>query len=134
MSLSSFFSTSYLLETPPAYSRLTVYLLVFFLITLLTVIYIKLMPKDLARIYGRLNPPFMITGFLGLIYLFVRYEELPYFSTRGFLLFILVLFAIWSGLIIWGIPKMIKELNKNQKTEDTYIKYLPKSKKSKSRS
>ena len=129
MTLAYIFSKNYLFDmTPPSYSRLTIYLLALFAIMILLVVYVKLMPRNLSKIYGKLNPPLLTVGFVGLIYIFARYESLPYFSSRAFLILLALIFLVWGGIVALGISRFMKDYSQKTEIETRYNKYLPKSK------
>jgi len=107
-------------------------MVVIFTILLLAATAIMLLAKgNLRKLYGRLVAPFLTFGILGLIHLGARYESLPWLASIFFLILILAGLLIWMSVIaIWMFrftPKYIQE----KKTEDRFLKYLPKPKKAK---
>jgi len=129
MSLEYIFSKNYLFaSTAPAESRLTFYFLIFFILLILGSLYLKLLPEMLAKFYGKLFIPLLSTGILGLIYLFARHEQLVWLGSRAFVLLDLLLFLVWTGIVIVQIIPNFAKYRKEMEIEARYKKYLPKSK------
>lgn len=131
MSLKEFFSSEYLFKTPTYHSKLYIPLIVIFALMIIFAILFKLLAKKSKASFAAdiLLKPFITGALLGYLYLFARYESLPWLSTRFFLLLILVVTLAWafSLLIIAALafPKVVKE----RTAEERYRKYLPKKRK-----
>ncbi|MEI6498397.1 MAG: hypothetical protein WCO23_00335 [bacterium] len=129
MNIQYIFSRAYLFDSiPPAQSRLTIFLLVFFIILILAYVYLLIQPKSLKKIYGRFQLPCLIGGVLGLIYLLARHEGLVWLGSRFFLSMIALMLLIWIGIgTYWLLVHAPKHLTR-VKNEEIYQKYLPKKK------
>jgi len=72
---------------------------------------------------------FLIPGILGLVYIFCRYEQLPWLGSRFMLATIILAFTIWSLInFIWMI-KYLPKIKQKKILQDKYFKYLPRAKK-----
>ena len=129
MTLEYIFSQKYLFDpVPTSESRLYIPLLVLFALCLIGSLIIKL-PSDLnKKIKNRFFYALLIPGILGFIYLFSRYEGLPWLGSRFNLALILGLVIIWNlALVIWA-AKYIPKIKKAKVEKENFNKYLPKSK------
>lgn len=131
MRLSEIFSKSYLLDpTPAAESSKNVPLLVFFSLLVLFGIIFKLFPAKVRAINNRYFLVFFWPGLAGLLYLFGRYESLPWLGSR--LVLFIILFLILGGIIVntvWAL-RFIPQYQKETEQEERFARYLPKPKKS----
>ena len=128
MTISQFFSKASLLDpTPARETKSLIPLLVFFSLVMLCGIVLKIV-KTRKPALRRFSNMFWISGLLGLIYVFGRYESLPWLGSGISLLIIVILLVAWTALnLIWtvrNVPKVLKE----QQVEERYNKYLPKPK------
>ncbi|MEK9156463.1 MAG: hypothetical protein AAB360_04200 [Patescibacteria group bacterium] len=129
MTLNEIFSKSYLFDSnPPRESRLYLPLIILFSLLVIMSITVKLLPAKLKNVTNRYFTAFLASGILGFVYLFGRYEGLPWVGARITLVAIGLLVAIWVGIILaWTVrfvPKKIRE----EQVEERYQRYLPKSK------
>ncbi len=130
MTVQEFFSADYLFNpSTPRESRLYIPLIILFGLLLVFSLLIKLVRNlKFKKLADRYFTSFLTTGILGFIYLFCRYEGLPWLGTRFFLLLILSALFIWTVInLVWAfryIPKYKKEINISER----YNKYLPKKK------
>lgn len=132
MTQAEFFSSKYLFDpTPTNQSNLYWYLIGFFgFLILVSVAIYFIKTWDLA-IRMKQFYCFLTIGILGFIYLFARYESLPWLASRFFLVLILVsLFGWIIGILIW-MMKYNKKLESKKIMAERYDKYLPKAKKNK---
>ena len=125
-----YFTAKYFFETPPQASRLYIPLLIVFGLMIILAVVFKLFGKgETKKISQRYFYPFLTCGILGLVYLFARYEGLPWLSVRFFLVAVLAVFAIW---LIYNFVWIIKYLlvhTAAQKKNERYEQYLPRAKK-----
>lgn len=130
MTLSTIFSNNYLFDpNPTATSKLYIPLLLVFGLMIILSIVISLQKPEVKKIVGGFFTPFISTGVLGLIYLFARYESLPYLSSRFFLVLVVVMFVVWEIILLIKTIRFAPTYLNSRKTEDRYEKYLPKAKK-----
>lgn len=135
MTVQEFFSADYLFNpSTPRESRLYIPLIILFGLLLVFCILIKIVRNlKFKKLADRYFTSFLTIGILGFIYLFCRYEQLPWLGTRFFLLLILSVLFVWTVInLIWAlryIPKYKKEINISER----YNKYLPKKKTGRSR-
>lgn len=129
MTLAYIFSKSYLFDfTPTTKSKLYIPLLILFSVMLLLSAGISLQRTEFKNFTKRFFIPLLATSILGFIYLFARYESLPYLSSRFFLALILFIFLLWTVIqLVILILTMPKEIKKSR-SEERYQKYLPKNK------
>jgi len=130
MTLTEFFSKAYLFDPyTTRESRLYLPLLILFGFLIVFALLIKFVPKfKFKKLIDRYFTCFLTAGILGFIYLFCRYEELPWLGSRFFLLCILAGLFIWIVInTIWSI-RYIPRHKRETKTEERYNKYLPKKK------
>jgi hypothetical protein len=124
------FTANYFFNPVPS-SETTMYLplIIVFSLTIFGSIIAKL-PKDgfNKKVGARYFVPFLTIGILGFIYLFARYEGLPYLASRFFLaLILLALITIIAWNFVWTI-RFIPKMRAIKKNEERYKKYLPKAK------
>jgi hypothetical protein len=129
MTFADFFSKKFLFDPAPTYeSNLYIPLLIVLGLMIVFALLTKIV-KDRARVVAdKYFLPFLTSGILGFVYLFARYESLPYLGSRLFLVLIFTTFIIWNFIVSIKLVVFIPEYNKNQKTEEIYQKYLPRNK------
>ena len=129
MQFKDFFTKEYLLDpTPPQESKLYIPLIILFSFLILLAIGILFTKKDIRKIANKYFYAFLISGISGLIYLFSRYEGLPIFGSRFFLIVVFLILLIWMIInVIWMIRRLPNHF-KTKKREEKYLKYLPKQK------
>lgn len=81
--------------------------------------------KELMRRFGDL---FFWTGIVGLFWMFMRQERIPFFAWRFWLLFFAVGFGWWTFRIIWYWKKRMPKIKEEKLRKEALEKYLPKSK------
>ena len=130
MTLTEFFSKDYLLNPSPNYqTRLYIPLIIFFGFLLAMAIFTRFMKSEYKVLVNRYYYCFLTVSILGYIYLFSRYEGLPWLGSR--LLFAITIFLLLSWLL-YNTISIILYVPKYKKQSDTskiYEKYLPKQKK-----
>lgn len=134
MTLKEFFSKEYLLNpVPPQTSKLYVFLLIFFSLLIILAIVSRFGGKENKKLYGRYFYEFLTCGSVGLVYLFARYEGLPWLGSRIFLVIIFSSLFIWTMINVIWVIRFIPTYVKNKASEERYLEYLPKAKKRKER-
>lgn len=129
MTFYQIFSKDYLFDpTPPYESNLYIPLLALFGLLLFWAILTRFMKKEQKKLINRYYYSFITMGISGLIYLFSRYEGLPWLGSRFVLLVIISILIIWiiynTITLLFYLPKYKKEID----TKKRYEKYLPKQK------
>jgi len=120
-------NTFYLLDATPSADGLYIYLMVVFglLIVVAAILFFIKFEKYYRKLQRKLIILFLTVGLVGFILIFLRYEQIPYLSSRLLILLLLLLFAVWLLLIIYYyfriLPVEIKEILKKENFE----KYLP---------
>lgn len=129
MSLSEIFSKSYLFAaTAPQKNDLFLYEVILFgLLVVVAIVYLLLRKMD-SKIRYRHFYNFLTIGVLGYVYLFARYEGLPWLGSRLFLALILLALIVWSLINTIWLFKYNKKLEDKKILADRYEKYLPKPK------
>jgi len=130
MSLEYIFSQKYLFHpVPTTESRLYVPLLILFALCLIGSLLIRLPEKLNKKVKNRFFYALLVPGIAGFIYLFSRYETLPWLGSRFVLALVLATVIIWNlVLIIWTI-RYIPEIKMKKIEEENFYKYLPQAKK-----
>ena len=134
--LINFFRPEYLFEPDPGeFVKYGAFFIVFFTILgsigIIIGVYARVakkLPEIKAYFYRRVATMLLTGAVLGLLYVFVREQEVLYLSSRLVLLLLLVGMVMWVGfLIYWGrqIPEKMAAKEKQKEIE----KYLPKPKK-----
>jgi len=114
---------------PPASTLLTIlYSSCFGLLVVLACVWFFL-KGEIKKTLSRLFTILMTVGLIGLIYTFVRSENLPYLSARIVLDVIVVVFFVWLVVEATIMTKTIAITTKVKSIESKYNKYLPKKKK-----
>lgn len=129
INFSKFLDKSYVFETKPDSSGLYKYLLIVFVAFIIGAIVLIIKQRKMEKIYHKLYAKiislFMFTSIAGFAYMFFRWQEIPYISSRITLIALLLTFIIWLALILLykylTLPKEIKEYKQNK----IFEKYLP---------
>jgi len=87
-----------------------------------------LLQGELKKLWHRFFPALLIPGIIGFVYLFGRYEQLPYLASRFTLALILLSFFVWTFILLLWSAKNVPGYIKNKQTEENFNKYLPKKK------
>jgi len=128
--INKLFDSDYIFQTYPPAQGLYLYLVIIFGIFVLGAVAVWwINRKNKNIIYHRLlNSLFNLSltiGVLGLVFIFFRYEQIPYLGSRFLFLLLLVVFIIWAGFIGWyRLMVMPKEI-KTKLQKDKFEKYLP---------
>jgi len=134
MDFTTIFSKNFLFASSlDTKNQLTIPLLVIFGLMIILAVVITLQKAETKKIVGGFFIPLVSTGVLGLIYLFSRYESLPYFSSRFFLVLVVVMFLVWNIILLIRTIRFVPKHLSHKKIEDRYQKYLPKPKKIKNK-
>jgi predicted PurR-regulated permease PerM len=129
MQIQDYLTTAYLLNSvPPQESRLYIPLIILFSLLVLSAVGILFIKNDFRSIANKFFYAFLISGILGFIYLFCRYEGLPVFGARLFLIVIILILLIWMIYNIIWMAKHLPFYIKQRDTEERYSKYLPRKK------
>jgi len=127
MNFTEFFSTEYLFNSvPDSSSGFTIYFLIFFATLILLAFVTKYLLKSEKKIRDKQFVSFITCGTLGLVYVFSRYESLPWLASRFFLALILLTLIIWLGLITVFTVKHISKKKEQEIVDEKFTKYLPK--------
>lgn len=129
MSLEYIFSQKYLFDPVPTQeSRLYIPLLIIFSVMIVASLFM-LKSKSLDKnIKGRNFYSFLIPSIFGFLYIFCRYERLPWLGSRLMLAMIIVVFIIWSLINFIWLIRYLPKVKQKQILKDKYLKYLPKKK------
>ncbi len=129
MTLEYIFSKQYLFNsTPPAESEFYIYLLIFFgLIFIIGILFLIVKSWD-KNIRMRQMYAFTTCGILGLLYIFARYERLPWLGSRLFLALVIVALLVWSTINAIWLASYSKKIENKKILAERYEKYLPKNK------
>jgi len=130
MSFQEIFTSKYLFNPiPPSQTNLFIPLLIFFSALVLLSIAIYFLKGWDLQIRMKQFYCFLTNGILGLIYLFARYESLPWLGSRIFLVLIILTLFIWITIILVWMFKYNRKLESKKILTERYEKYLPRSKK-----
>ncbi len=83
----------------------------------------------LAELLRRFAGMLGTTGFLGLLFLFFAYEQLPILGMRFWFLLLFILFAVWLGRCAFFAVRDFPEMQQALDEKRRLAKYLPNSKK-----
>ena len=130
MTLADIFSSQYLFNpTPPTQNKYMLYqMVVFGAFIAIAIVYLLLKKMD-AKIRFRHFYCFLTGGILGYIYIFARYESLPWLGSRIYLVLVMLTLIIWSTINTIWLYRYSAKLEDKKVMEDRYEKYLPKPKK-----
>lgn len=129
MTFTDIFKPEYLFDpTPPQQSKLYLSLLIIFSVLVVLAVLSKFAGKEIKKITNRFFYTFLIGGVLGLIYLFSRYEGLPWLGSRFFLMLIVTMIVIWLAVDLITILIYLKVHSSEEENEKKYRQYLPKPK------
>jgi len=135
MNLSKLFNPSYLFNATPGDFKYMALFIAFFLILLVGSFYleswIKKHPRrqSLTHLLPNIGGRFRMFGLIGFIFLWVRYENLPYFSMRALFLAFL-LYIVWvMGRSIYKVRTRFENTLETHTVRKERNKYLPRKKK-----
>ena len=133
-------SPSYLFDTLPGSEFKYFWVCIVFFLALIVFgqylrAYIKNSPhkKILKRLYPGVAGKFLTLALFGYLFLFFRYENIPYLAMRFFLVLIIVWALYYIGMIVYKFVKNFPEKVAKKERTETHDKYLPKQKKKKKR-
>lgn len=129
INLSKLLEASYIFEKTPAAKGLYLYLAIVFGLLLVLALILIIQLKKKEKIYKKLHTKIinllLFTGFLGLVLIFFRWQQIPYLGSRFFMLVLAGVVIIWLGVIYWYrfliLPKEIEKYEKQK----IFEKYLP---------
>ena len=140
MNLLKLFSLGYLFTLQPGSEfKFMVPLIAFFLFLSIGSFYIEkwVSRQPHRKAIKELLPDFSkrirLFGIIGFLLLFARYENIPYFAMRIVLLLFLIGILVYVGRSLYKFKKHLPELLDKKEKKITHQKYLPKSKKKKSK-
>ena len=129
MNIQSLLDPTFLFDSLPVReSRIYLPLLIFFGLIIILAVAVKIFEKKVGKLISSYFYLFLLTGFIGLVNLFSRYEGLPWLGSR------IILLADFLALIIGCVInvviafKQIPKIKQEKMTEDRFNKYLPRSK------
>lgn len=133
------FSASYLFNKAPAVKgNSLLYLSIFFAIVIIVGILVsRYLDKFTAKIpvykdlKDKVFSDFLAIGIAGIIFVFFRWQQIPYFSAPIIMVLLLLVSIVVFVYIIIFWRKSIKTKTKNIDIEEEYQKYLPHKKQSK---
>lgn len=129
MTLQYIFSQNYLFDpVPTAESRLYILLLALFALCLIGALIVRIPGKLDRKVKNRFFYAMLIPGIAGMIYLFARYETLPWLGSRFILALILLALIVWNLILLVWVIKYIPQLKMKKIEEENFYKYLPKKK------
>ena len=80
----------------------------------------------MREVFRRFSNLGVVTGMLGLVWLFLRQQRVPFLAWRFWLLFWAVIFIWWLVKVLKYSIKRIPEIKKEQAERTEKEKYLPK--------
>lgn len=123
------FQTSYLFEVTPNQEGLYKYLIFVFgaliLAGLILIFKTKKQDKIWKKYFAKIINLYLVTGFIGLVLIFFRFEGIPYLGSRLFLLLLGLIAIIWLINIIWYRYKILPKKILDNEKEKIFNKYLP---------
>lgn len=130
MDLSTLLTKEYIFSAvPPVESRLYLPLSIFFGLLVIAGFLLLIFTKDQTRkTFGRYTTPSLLVGFIGLINLGSRYEQLPWLSSRFILVLAFTILFTWFFVLAMTLTKAMPQYKKELETNARYDKYLPKPK------
>ena len=93
----------------------------------------KFAGREIKKITNRFFYTFLLGGVLGLIYLFSRFEGLPWLGSRFFLMLVVTMIVTWLAVDLISILIYLKVHSSEEENEKKYRQYLPKPKKTSKR-
>ena len=137
MDISKLFSLSYLFDPRPGTFSYMAFFVGFFLVIIIGSFYldswIKKHPKrrSLQHLLPGIAGHLRMLGLVGFIFLWVRYEKLPYLSLR-FFFFLFLIYLLWVlGSSIHKYRTKLSDIVEKHTVKKTKSKYLPRQKKKK---
>lgn len=135
MNLGKLFSPSYLFNVSPGDFKFMALFIAFFLVLLVGSFYlegwIKKHPRrqSLTHLLPNIGGRLRMFGLIGFIFLWIRYENLPYLSMRALLLAFLLYVAWVIGNSIYKVRTRLGETLVVHSKHKERNKYLPRKKK-----
>ncbi len=130
--MSQYFSFGYWFDLYPnswqQAGKIFIYLNLFFLVVgLLIKIYFLIKSiKGVWRKTGqKLSTLFITLSIIGIGYWFMREQLVPFFSSRFWLLLLIITLSLWLSLIVRYFFKKLREEKQNLERAAIYGKYLP---------
>lgn len=124
-----FLAKSYIFETTPPVTGLYQYLVVVFILFILIAFILIVKSKKQAEIWKSLSAKIinllMLGGACGLMFVFFRFEGIPYLGSRLFLFILFLGLIFWAITIVWYRYKIIPKKIKKQQKRKNFEKYLP---------
>ncbi len=121
-------------SVPPVQSDFYIPLMISFCLLILIGITLWIfIRKDHVKIWKGYITPSILTGFLGMVHLGARYEQLPWLASRFFLILVITTFIAWLITLAMNTTRLLPVYQKEQETNSRFDKYLPKSKAKKKR-
>jgi hypothetical protein len=133
MTFSEFFSKNYLFDPAPDHeSRLFLPLLIFFsFITIISLTHFIVPSFRKLTKFKDIAVAFLSTGVLGLLYVFARDQELPWFGSRIFLFVLILALLVWVAVNVIKIIVKLPSEKAEKFKQNKFERYLPKQKKTK---
>jgi hypothetical protein len=120
---------NYLFDLNPETAGFYQLLLIVFILMIVLAVFLKYFPKSPNKIQKKLNNKLfnllLVTGILGILWVFCRKTGVAYLNTRFALIIIIIFFLLWVfDILYYKIIISPKELIKLKKQE-RFEKYLP---------
>lgn len=130
MNITQFLTKEFIFTSvPPVQSNFYIPFTIFFGLLILIGIALWIFIKGSnGKIWKGYITPLILTGFLGLVHLGARYEQLPWLASRFFLILIVTTFIAWLITLAMNTTRLIPVYQKEQEITSRFEKYLPKSK------
>lgn len=135
MELGKLFSLSYLFQVYPGEFRYMAVLVTLFLILILGSFYleawIKKHPqrKSIQHLLPGISARLRLLGLVGFVFLWIRYENLPYLSMRALFLLFLIYTGVVMGRAVYRFKTHLPTTIEKHTKKKTTTSYLPKKKK-----
>lgn len=133
MDITQFLTKDFIFNSvPPVQSDFYLPFIILFGVLILSGIALWIFVKDEQRkIWKGYITPLILTGFLGMMHLGARYEQLPWLASRFFLILILTTFIAWLIALAMNTTRLMPVYQKEKVVVSRFEKYLPKAKKRK---
>lgn len=83
----------------------------------------------LAELRSRLTQYLLVSGLVGLVLIFFRWEQISYLGSRIWLLIWLLIVTVWGAKVVYYLLKKFPEERRLFEMKRQYERYLPKSRK-----
>jgi hypothetical protein len=130
MNLANIFTSKFIFDPTPS-SESGLYLpftIIFGVLIVLGVLAIILPKGDVKKILRGYISPLFTCGFLGLVNLGARYEQLPWFGSRFLFGIVILTLIIWLLTLAFLTVRFYPAYIKEKETISRFEKYLPKKK------